>query len=461
TYVIDCYFRQTWTDQRLAYNMAMFRNSSPNGTAKTNVVDTYNNGKTQPEQTQKALALSINMLDRIWKPPTYFLNSRQSHMHTITLPNKFVRIYSNGRVLFSSRMTIKANCPMNLENFPMDTQRCPLTMGSFGYTSNDLIYNWNPNRKVVINPSMKMSQFDLIAVPVHSTNVTMLTASMNETYSALVATFHFKRHMGSFVIEVYAPCIMLVVLSWVGFWINREATADRVTLGLTTVLTMTFLGLELRNDLPKVPYLTSLDFFVYISFAFISATILEFGFVHFFTKIGSGEYYFMPTNDIGTEEEANEGTSLKSRKRNGIDCLSRSMDTMMANQSTNASVKRSASWTVASTNAQTVQTNLTGDGHTRLSSFRNSLRNRLRQSFNRSNNIRRPYLTFDSKKMNDPVRESSIRVQLNSVSQIDRASRVIFPITFLIMNFVYWYIYLQAENNIDKQHWNQMMMDDV
>lgn len=79
----------------------------------------------------------------------------------------------------------------------------------------------------------------------------------------------------------------------------------------------------------------------------------------FFFK-GSGEYYFMPTNDIGTEEEANEGTSLKSRKRNGIDCLSRSMDTMMANQSTNASVKRSASWTVASTNAQTVQTNLTG-----------------------------------------------------------------------------------------------------
>ena len=32
--------------------------------------------------------------------------------------------------------------------------------------------------------------------------------------------------------------------------------------------------------------LTALDVFVYISFAFISATILEFGFVHFFTKIG-------------------------------------------------------------------------------------------------------------------------------------------------------------------------------
>lgn len=46
-----------------------------------------------------------------------------------------------------------------------------------------------------------------------------------------MASFHLKRHMGYFIIEVYAPCTMLVVLSWVAFWINREATADRVALG--------------------------------------------------------------------------------------------------------------------------------------------------------------------------------------------------------------------------------------
>ncbi|CAG2182686.1 unnamed protein product [Oppiella nova] len=97
---------------------------------------------------------------------------------------------------------------------------------------------------------MKMSQFDLIAVPVgNKTN----DERKDGPYSILLASFHFQRHMGSFVIEVYAPCIMLVVLSWVSFWINREATADRITLGLTTVLTMTFMSLELRNDLPKVP----------------------------------------------------------------------------------------------------------------------------------------------------------------------------------------------------------------
>ena len=37
--------------------------------------------------------------------------------------------------------------------------------------------------------------------------------------------------MGYFLINVYIPCSLLVVISWVSFWINREATADRIALG--------------------------------------------------------------------------------------------------------------------------------------------------------------------------------------------------------------------------------------
>lgn len=113
--------------------------------------------------------------------------------------------------------------------------------------------------------------------------------------------------MGNFLIQVYGPCILLVVLSWVSFWLNREATADRVSLGITTVLTMTFLGLEARTDLPKVPYPTALDFFVFMSFGFIFATILQFAFVHYFTKYGSGECYFIEGHhSSGSEDEAGE-----------------------------------------------------------------------------------------------------------------------------------------------------------
>ena len=41
--------------------------------------------------TQSALALSINMLTKIWKPDTVVFNGRKSYLHTITQPNIFVR----------------------------------------------------------------------------------------------------------------------------------------------------------------------------------------------------------------------------------------------------------------------------------------------------------------------------------------------------------------------------------
>ena len=50
-------------------------------------------------------------------------------------------------------------------------------------------------------------------------------------FSVLQINFNLRRHMGYFLIQVYVPCILIVVLSWVSFWINREATADRVGLG--------------------------------------------------------------------------------------------------------------------------------------------------------------------------------------------------------------------------------------
>ncbi|XP_046394287.1 gamma-aminobutyric acid receptor alpha-like [Ischnura elegans] len=301
TYSMDCYFRQSWVDRRLAFR---------GGDKET------------------TLALSISMLERIWKPDTYFYNGKQSYLHTITTPNKFVRLYQDGRVLYSSRLTIKAGCPMNLEDFPMDIQRCPLKFGSFGYTTRDVLYRWNSARRVAIAEDMKLSQFDLITTPTANQTDALKTgrgraAGANgggatygaqkaasvvtiSEYSMLVVSFHLQRHMGNFLIQVYGPCVLLVVLSWVSFWLNREATADRVSLGITTVLTMTFLGLEARTDLPKVPYPTALDFFVFLSFGFIFATIIQFAVVHYFTKYGSGEVYF--SSDFSSSgESSSEG----------------------------------------------------------------------------------------------------------------------------------------------------------
>lgn len=87
---------------------------------------------------------------------------------------------------------------------------------------------------------------------------------------------------------------------------SKEMTSPLISFlpaGITTVLTMTFLGMDNRQDLPRVSYSTALDWFVAMCFAFILATIIEFAGVHYFTKHGSGELHLMLESDEEEEEE--------------------------------------------------------------------------------------------------------------------------------------------------------------
>ncbi|XP_029161417.1 gamma-aminobutyric acid receptor alpha-like isoform X2 [Nylanderia fulva] len=409
TYSMDCYFRQSWVDRRLAFQ----------------------GGK-------ETLALSISMLARIWKPDTYFYNGKHSYLHTITSPNKFVRLYQDGRVLYSSRLTIKAGCPMNLEDFPMDTQRCPLQFGSFGYTTRDVIYKWNSARQVAIAEDMKLSQFDLVANP--TANHSTAPGLSHADYSMLLVNFHLQRHMGNFLIQVYGPCVLLVVLSWVSFWLNREATADRVSLGITTVLTMTFLGLEARTDLPKVPYPTALDFFVFLSFAFIFATIIQFAVVHYFTKHGSGECYF--SSDLSdTESSSGEEDMGGKTRRRSSGTRGRENRNFAINGDNMIEVIPLSAISIRPDRDPAVA------GHWQISCVTCSPSSR--QTTTTTPPPPPPLSSSRRTTLSTSRRRRRRRTpRYNSVSKIDRASRVVFPLFFLAINVFYWYAYLSRSERI-------------
>lgn len=74
---------------------------------------------------------------------------------------------------------------------------------------------------------------------------------------------------------------MIVVLAWVSFWVDREQTAARIAMGITTVLTMATLIGSARTSLPKVSYVKSLELFLIMCFLFVFSAILEYAFVSY------------------------------------------------------------------------------------------------------------------------------------------------------------------------------------
>ena len=99
-------------------------------------------------------------------------------------------------------------------------------------------------------------------------------------FSCLKAELFLERNRGYYVIQVFIPSIMIVVLSWVSFWLDLHAIPARISLGVLTVLTMTTQSAGARSSLPKVSYVKAIDVWMSVCLVFVFASLLEFAYVN-------------------------------------------------------------------------------------------------------------------------------------------------------------------------------------
>ncbi|MXQ86843.1 hypothetical protein E5288_WYG019378 [Bos mutus] len=360
-YTIDVFFRQSWKDERLKFKGPM-----------------------------TVLRLNNLMASKIWTPDTFFHNGKKSVAHNMTMPNKLLRITEDGTLLYTMRLTVRAECPMHLEDFPMDAHACPLKFGSYAYTRAEVVYEWTrePARSVVVaEDGSRLNQYDLLGQTVDSGIVQSSTGE----YVVMTTHFHLKRKIGYFVIQTYLPCIMTVILSQVSFWLNRESVPARTVFGVTTVLTMTTLSISARNSLPKVAYATAMDWFIAVCYAFVFSALIEFATVNYFTKRGY----------------AWDGKSVVPEKPKKV------KDPLIKKNNTYAPTATSYTPNLAR-------------GDPGLATIAKSA-------------------TIEPKEVKPETKPPEPKKTFNSVSKIDRLSRIAFPLLFGIFNLVYWATYLNRE----------------
>ena len=97
-----------------------------------------------------------------------------------------------------------------------------------------------------------------------------------EMFAGLTATIRFRRRTMYYIFQMYIPCICVVILSWVSFWVDETDGSDRVGLGIATVLTIVFMQGALNDNVPRVSYLKSVDYFLLGSFVFVFMTLIEY-----------------------------------------------------------------------------------------------------------------------------------------------------------------------------------------
>ncbi|XP_076314810.1 gamma-aminobutyric acid receptor subunit pi-like [Tachypleus tridentatus] len=230
--------------------------------------------------SEKSVKLPDNVANLIWMPDIYFENSKSGTLFSTTIPNKIVKILPDKSILRTARYLLQVSCEMNLKYYPMDRQICYLRTGLYSHPDNEVYLRWTKESKGRYDwiPSVKLiggdelPEYKLVEVVPEKQVVTWILGN----FSTLIVRFTFDRHLMAYLVNNYIPSSLVVVMSWLSFWLRLDAVPARVTLGVTSLLTLVTQVVQSRNAIPSVGYINALDIWLFICLNLVFATLVEY-----------------------------------------------------------------------------------------------------------------------------------------------------------------------------------------
>ncbi|XP_076330788.1 gamma-aminobutyric acid receptor subunit pi-like [Tachypleus tridentatus] len=249
----------------------------------TYLSETWQDPRLDMEKMKKVFHLSVlpeSFSVNLWKPDVVFENTKEEHLFQHSVVNSYMKIIGQG-VYRTSRYKFKVKCPIDLRNYPIDTQHCYFSISLLHNTDEVIHLRWidaqdSPYRleyeSVVFINEVKTLQFDILK-PLSST---FTKAWSNGNYTYLVVNFTFIRRLTGSVITTYSPSGVIVVLSWVSFWLDVDAAPARVSLGITSMLTLVTQAIQSRSKLPSVDYMMAIDVWLFFCIIMVFGSLLEY-----------------------------------------------------------------------------------------------------------------------------------------------------------------------------------------
>ena len=195
--------------------------------------------------------------------------------------NSLIWLYPNGTIIYSTTMSLKFHCHMNLWRFPMDSQICEMELGSYGYPSDDLQLVWWYNISD-IEKNVQVEHVFTTDFQNPSTDIIKVNSKkkLNGLFSLLIIKFNFQRNFFYHLVYTFLPSILIVCVSWVSFYIDHKAAPARVPFCLLTLLSIMTQWSNINASLPRLSYLKAIDIWMFICLIFIIASLFEYAIVN-------------------------------------------------------------------------------------------------------------------------------------------------------------------------------------
>ncbi|MBK1791859.1 hypothetical protein [Persicirhabdus sediminis] len=213
-------------------------------------------------------ALLVQLKD-IWHPSLQITNQQRLIR---TLP-EMAEVHPDGTVSMRQRVWGKLAQPFDLEDFPFDHQIFTITMIAVGEKKGSV--KLVKTKDGIASMSNKFSLPDWKIISLDSqVEYRSLFEGFPEA-DLFVVRIEASRYYEYYLVKVILPLVLIVMMSWIVFWIDPSQAGPQIGVATTSMLTLIAYRFAIAKDMPVVPYLTRIDIFILGSTLAVFVTLNE------------------------------------------------------------------------------------------------------------------------------------------------------------------------------------------
>ena len=151
-----------------------------------------------------------DQINEFWMPDLFVDEVIQMRDPFYKLPTESLRVYEDSTMRFSNRFNFDVVCHMDFKAFPVDQQFCIVKFESFGFTEEDIKFNWLENSLMITNPDIILPHysFQVFSDKMYQTDY------YSQSYPGLELKIHLNRKINYNIVQTFIPSILYVSIAY-------------------------------------------------------------------------------------------------------------------------------------------------------------------------------------------------------------------------------------------------------
>ena len=170
-----------------------------------------------------------------------------------------VLVDDEGTVVYRQRSVSTFACPLDLRKFPHDVQSLHALVLGVESTPEDLVFEVD---EAGSGRSKSFTITDWEAGEFRLSSGTHQVAGVGIEVPSFRIDFKVTRLSRYYLGTIFSTVAIIALMAWLVYWLPVGTLPPRVSVSVTSMLALIAYRFVAAQDLPKLPYLTSMDFFL-------------------------------------------------------------------------------------------------------------------------------------------------------------------------------------------------------